>query len=71
MKPQALNHYKQIVELLEELGDSHGHLAELFAICPDPGHTDGDKALAEAEQRSAETYRRVAAAIRSRFVAKP
>jgi len=71
MEREFLEHYQRIAEFLEDLAESHGKLAELLAVCPASDHADGDRALAEAEIRSAETCRRVAASIRSRFVEAP
>ena len=71
MEREFVEHYERIAEFLEHLAESHSKLAELFALCPDSDHTEGDRALADAEKKSAETCRRAAASIRSRFVEAP
>jgi hypothetical protein len=62
-----MGHYERIIKLLDHLAEKHQELAELFEASVDPKHAEGDKALAEAERKSASTCERVAASIRSRF----
>jgi hypothetical protein len=62
-----MDHYEEITKRFEYLGELHHELAELLELLPDPKHAASDHALAEAEERSAETCRRVAASIRTRL----
>jgi hypothetical protein len=58
---------KRIAKLLDHLAEKHDELADLLESSTDPKHAVGDKALAEAERKSASTCARVAASIRSRL----
>jgi hypothetical protein len=63
----AIDHYQEIVKLLDHLASKHSDLAKLFEGSPDLKYLEGDKALAQAERLAAEACARLITSMRSRL----
>ena len=62
-----MEHYQEIIERFQQLGQLHDEIAELLARAPDPKYAENDHTLAEAENATAKTCFRVAETIRRRL----